>query len=697
MTLDRSPHRTKAENANEGESGQAPAPAKRTASEASPVQLRASARAGGTGDAGEGQRAGDWVMNDGLSSALGLSSGAAGGGDVNEIASRGVAGASAPLPHLDAVQRSFGNHDVSGVRAEVGGAAQEASRSLGAEAYATGGSVAFASAPDLHTAAHEAAHVVQQREGVQLKGGMGEAGDRYEQHADAVADAVVAGRSAEPLLNEMAPSAAAGSTSTAVQRRPMQQLGGSSGPSIYVDHRGTAAMHLVSENVYEIGGKRHTHYPETDQYQNNETAQYWDPATGAQLTLVAGESGYWYTPDGFTYYAYVDGQYQLYQPEATTHQETSGFDSSHWQTGGSFSGGAQEQETEQVQDPAQQLESMEVALMTAEALIEESCTSKALTAMFIQSASMDRPMSALTLFRSWNQAYAQVGELMKAKEATSGATKPTNKRKAGQSGSGGAKAVFAPLQWSECQLTAEEMLRKLESDQRREQAQEHREKKTKKTFLSKLEYNGEAYDVALLSDGGGYYDVYNITDSRPIVPGRSNADLVLRIPKTGPEPELAGQGMRSHGQLASKRVPVPQVLNRPARDGFFLVEKIAHELDPRTMMNKPSFAALEPHEQQRLEQIRGILENNARAERPEVPDFRPSNLRFRDPQSTEVVLVDFTDEAQLGQTRGEDFWRDMKGVLLEFCERRESHWIYQYLIANFSPQHKLALERANEF
>ena len=57
---------------------------------------------------------------------------------------------------------------------------------------------------DLHIAAHEAAHVVQQRGGVQLKGGVGEVGDAYEQHADQVADAVVQGKSAEALLDPYA-------------------------------------------------------------------------------------------------------------------------------------------------------------------------------------------------------------------------------------------------------------------------------------------------------------------------------------------------------------------------------------------------------------------------------------------------------------------------------------------------------------
>jgi hypothetical protein len=72
-----------------------------------------------------------------------------------------------------------------------------------AKAYATGNHVAFAAAPDLRLAAHEAAHAVQQREGVQLSGGIGRAGDEYERHADAVADQVVRGESAAALLQPM--------------------------------------------------------------------------------------------------------------------------------------------------------------------------------------------------------------------------------------------------------------------------------------------------------------------------------------------------------------------------------------------------------------------------------------------------------------------------------------------------------------
>src|SRR6185436_12779811 len=103
-----------------------------------------------------------------------------------------------------------------------GAEAAHSAKSMGADAYAAGDHVVLGKT-DLHTVAHEAAHVVQQRGGVQLKGGVGQAGDVYEQHADAVADKVVAGESAESLLSAMAgPSDAAG----AVQQHAVQRAKG---------------------------------------------------------------------------------------------------------------------------------------------------------------------------------------------------------------------------------------------------------------------------------------------------------------------------------------------------------------------------------------------------------------------------------------------------------------------------------------
>jgi hypothetical protein len=143
--------------------------------------------------------------------------------DVHAVGARGVRGASGSLPHLSAIQESFGvAHDVGGVKAQVGGDAAEACEAMGATAYASGNAAAFKEAPDLHTAAHEAAHVVQQRQGVSLYGGVGAVGDPYERHADAVADRVVAGRSAADLL-AAGPSGALGAAPSAIQRKPSQE------------------------------------------------------------------------------------------------------------------------------------------------------------------------------------------------------------------------------------------------------------------------------------------------------------------------------------------------------------------------------------------------------------------------------------------------------------------------------------------
>lgn len=219
--------------ASSGVDAERAAPGKRSASSAASVE--AVQRKVGASD--PGARISDWQMDGGLLSAMGLASPAperapsvqrkGAGADLEGPAAlaagaRGISGASTALPHADAIQRSFGRHDVSGIQAHLGGEASAASMTLGAEAYATGNHVAFAAQPSLHTAAHEAAHVVQQRAGLSLKGGVGQAGDSHEQHADAVADRVVRGESAEGLLDSYTGGATHSSASSsgagAVQR-----------------------------------------------------------------------------------------------------------------------------------------------------------------------------------------------------------------------------------------------------------------------------------------------------------------------------------------------------------------------------------------------------------------------------------------------------------------------------------------------
>ena len=144
------------------------------------------------------------------------------GADVQHAAAAGATG-SAQLPYLAQLQALFGPHDLSAVKVTIGGNAVAACDQIGAESYAQGNHVAFKQAPSLWLAAHEAAHVVQQRQGATVAGGVGKAGDAHEQLADRAADRVVAGRSVLDLFGPLDGGAA---PTTAVQRYKREKLGG---------------------------------------------------------------------------------------------------------------------------------------------------------------------------------------------------------------------------------------------------------------------------------------------------------------------------------------------------------------------------------------------------------------------------------------------------------------------------------------
>jgi hypothetical protein len=147
------------------------------------------------------ENAGDGAASDGAAPAP-TGSGEGEGASIHATAAQGLNGATRQLPGLERIQDSFGRHDVSETRVQIGGPAERANKRLGAYAYTSGNRIAFKQEPDLRLASHEAAHIVQQRRGVHLKGGVSEAGDPYEQQADRAADAVVAGDSAEAILDE---------------------------------------------------------------------------------------------------------------------------------------------------------------------------------------------------------------------------------------------------------------------------------------------------------------------------------------------------------------------------------------------------------------------------------------------------------------------------------------------------------------
>ena len=129
-----------------------------------------------------------------------------------QTAARGTSGSGGALPYRNTIQHAFGTHDVGDIRVHTDAPAQDACRTLGAHAYAHGPRIALAK-PSLFTVAHEAAHVVQQRErarpGAEAGPVVGEASDVWERHADAVAEAVVGGRPAQHLLDASPACAAA--------------------------------------------------------------------------------------------------------------------------------------------------------------------------------------------------------------------------------------------------------------------------------------------------------------------------------------------------------------------------------------------------------------------------------------------------------------------------------------------------------
>jgi hypothetical protein len=142
-----------------------------------------------------------------------------------ESAQQGFGGAAQELPHRATIESSFGV-DLSSVRAYTGDQAGGACQQLGAEAYTRGSQVAFSSsAPSLQLAAHEAAHVVQQSQGVQLQGKVGKAGDSYERQADAAAERVVAGESARDLLPDFGPITASVGAGAPIQRYSLLEEG----------------------------------------------------------------------------------------------------------------------------------------------------------------------------------------------------------------------------------------------------------------------------------------------------------------------------------------------------------------------------------------------------------------------------------------------------------------------------------------
>lgn len=136
---------------------------------------------------------------------------------LHAVAERGVRGAGVACPYADRINPLFGSFALKGLQAHLGASARESAERLSASGYVWRGKLAFAGWPTLRTAAHEAAHAVQQQYRLDLPSGTGKKGDRHENLADHAAVAVEHGRSAEPLLKAALGEAPAASATPSLQ------------------------------------------------------------------------------------------------------------------------------------------------------------------------------------------------------------------------------------------------------------------------------------------------------------------------------------------------------------------------------------------------------------------------------------------------------------------------------------------------
>jgi hypothetical protein len=139
---------------------------------------------------------------------------------MHSVARQGLGDPAGPYPHGARIRAAFGAYAPSGLSAHMGPAARAASGALSAGGYVLNGRAVFAERPSLHTAAHEAAHMVHQAHGgAALAHGVGHMSDAHERLADRVADTVATGGSAEPLFASMF-----GGASPSTPAGPMLQM-----------------------------------------------------------------------------------------------------------------------------------------------------------------------------------------------------------------------------------------------------------------------------------------------------------------------------------------------------------------------------------------------------------------------------------------------------------------------------------------
>jgi len=200
-----------------------------------------------------------------------------------------------------------------------------------------------------------------------------------------------------------------------------------------------------------------------------------------------------------------------------------------------------------------------------------------------------------------------------------------------------------------------------------------------KDLTRKINYNGKSYDLKLVSDIGGYHQIYSPTGPIRLVNQRSNDKILVRIPRNNeaPLPEVGFKyGLRWRDEFDIK-IPFVHNRNTLATDGFYIVDKIPNKFDPLN--------------QRHIDQVKQVLKNMSVM--GHGPDFRPDNVRFND--KDELVLIDFSENPDVEGAKEGDFPGLMKQFTNEFAAYGENtKSLYKELSAGMSRDFRAKMDNA---
>jgi hypothetical protein len=170
-----------------------------------------------------------------------------------------------------------------------------------------------------------------------------------------------------------------------------------------------------------------------------------------------------------------------------------------------------------------------------------------------------------------------------------------------------------------------------------------------------LLYGGRQHPLDLFAANGSYNAIYRPSGSERLVPNRPNDQVLVRKPLPGGT--AIRDGLQFCGVCQSLGIATPYIHNFGTceQDGVYIVERVPNEFDA----TNPRHVA----------QVAAAL--GAICQAPEVPDYRPDNVRFRDDGT--AVLIDFTEPGVDRQQSRNDHAATMRSFVDQFVQTAPPH------------------------